>query len=315
MVPSFKRLVKRSLQRAFDVCLPPDKVAATVLAGLEREQRSIAHLYERKKIDEVTAIDKGMQLLLALKYRELLHQRVPLPPFGDVEFRCFSQNGEDGILHYLFSLLGTVNKKAVEMCAGNGIECNAANLLINHGWSGLLTDGSEGNVATGRAFYSVCHDTLYHQPKFLHAWITKDSVNALIADHGFAGEIDLLSLDLDGMDYWVWQALECARPRVVVLEFNGAWGADHAVTVPWKADFCLDFSRQPYYCGASLAAFVKLGRQKGYRLVGCQRLGFNAFFLRDGVGEELFPEIPAAQCLKAPADVYDWGHDRPWVRV
>jgi hypothetical protein len=330
MVPSFKRLVKRSLQRAFAAGFAPEsiadlvaarvgrelpeKVAALMLSSLEREQYKIANLYERKKVDEVTAIDKGMQLLLALKYRELLHQGAPLPPFADVEFRCFSQNGEDGILLYLFSVLGTVNRKAVEICAGNGIECNTTNLIVNHGWAGLLMDGSEANVATGRGFFAECRDTLYGPPTFLHAWVTRDNVNALIAENGFDGEIDLLSLDLDGMDYWTWQALECARPRVVVVEYNAAWGPNDAVTVPWQADFRLDFSRRPYYCGASLPAFVKLGRQKGYRLVGCQRLGFNAFFVRGGVGEDQFPEVPAAQCLKAPQEGYDWG-DRVWERV
>jgi hypothetical protein len=269
---------------------------------------------EQKRLDEITAISKGMQLLLTLKYRELLHQRIPLPRFDDVEFRCFSQNGEDGILLYLFSLLGTVNRMAVEICAGNGAECNAANLIVNHGWQGLLFDGCPLNIAYGKAFYAACRDTCICPPTLAQAWITADGINALIEDHGFSGEIDLLSLDLDGIDYWVWRAIECIQPRVVVLEFNPIWGPDWAVTVPLQDDFRLDFSREPYYCGASLAAFVKLARYKGYRLVGCQRMGFNAFFVRNGVGDDLFPEVPAAPFLKHARDDCDWG-ERTWVHV
>lgn len=279
----------------------------------ERE-KFILQVQELRRIDETSTISKGMQLLLALKYKELLHENAPPLPFGDVEFRCFSQNGEDGILLYLFSLLGTVNKKAVDIGAGHGLVGNTANLIVNHGWRGLLLDGNEDNVRYGNAFYATCRDTCLRPPIFAQAWITVDNVNELITRHGYGGEIDLLSLDIDGMDYWIWQAIECAQPRVVVLEYNGVWGPDRAVTVPWQADFRLDFSRQPYYGGASLAAFVKLARTKGYRLVGCERIGVNAFFLRAGVGESLFPEIPAAQGLEHALDDCDWG-GRPWVDV
>ena len=92
------------------------------------------------------------QVLLRLQYQDLARRRVDLPTLEDVEFRCHSQNGEDGILLYIFALLGTTNRKVVEICAGDGIECNAANLLVNHGWNGLLFDGDDEQIARGRAF-------------------------------------------------------------------------------------------------------------------------------------------------------------------
>jgi hypothetical protein len=283
--------------------------------GLEIVGRNALDSTERKKLDEIGAVDKGVQILLYLKYRELLHQRAPLPPLDDVEFRSFSQNGEDGILLYLFSILGTTNKRCVEICAGDGLECNTANLIVNHGWSGLLFDGSAANVQQGREFYARCRDTLHFPPRMVHAWIDADNVNALVREHGFEGEIDLFSLDMDGIDYWVWQALDAVQPRVVVLEYNSAWGPDHAVTVPLRRDFVIDFNRQPLYHGASLAAFAKLGWQKGYRLVGCQRYGFNAFFVRKGIGDDLLPEVSVASCMRLPQARPDsWG-DRVWVEV
>lgn len=244
-------------------------------------------------------VDKGVQVLLGLRYAELVRLRAPLPSFDAVGFRCYSQNEEDGILLFLFSLVGTTNKRCVEIGAGDGVECNTANLVINHGWTALLVDGDPANVARGTAFYARCPDTWVFPPRFVHSWVTAETVDRLIASHGFAGEIDLLSIDIDGNDYWVWKAIESARPRVVVIECHNIWPADRAVTVPYRPDFD-KLAVHPDYSGASLAALVKLGRSKGYRLVGANRYGFNAFFVRDGLAEELLPEVSAESCLRHP---------------
>lgn len=236
---------------------------------------------------------------------------VDLQTLEDVEFRCHSQNGEDGILLYIFALLGTTNRKVVEICAGDGIECNSANLLVNHGWNGLLFDGDAEQIARGRAFYATCRNTWVAPPTFVNAWITTDGVNGLVGNNGFSGPIDLLSLDVDGNDYWIWKALDCVTPRVVVLEFNAGCGPDVSVSMSYQPDFHLDYTVQPYRCGASLSAFVKLARARGYRLVGVQSRGFNAFFVRNGIGDELLPERSVKECYDGnerlrrltPADV------------
>lgn len=251
------------------------------------------------QIDDISAVNKGVQILLTMKYRELWQNKMPLPSFDDVQFRASSQTGEDGLLLFIFSLIGTTNKRCVEICAGDGIECNTANLIINHGWQGLLVDGNQAKVRAGKQFYAKCPDTRLWPPKFVHGWVTAESVNQLIRDNGFTGPIDLLSLDLDGNDYWIWRAIECVAPRVVILEYENAWGPDHCVTQHYQADFVWkpDGTGLPS-CGASLPAFVKLGREKGYRLVGCQQLCVNAVFLRDGVGEDVFPEVPVESCFQ-----------------
>jgi hypothetical protein len=225
---------------------------------------------------------------------------------ADVEFRCQSQNGEDGILHYIFSLLGTTDRRVVEICAGDGIECNAANLIINHGWCGLLFDGDAELVARGKAFYATCRTTFVGPPTLVHAWITTDGVNSLVASNGFAGTIDLLSLDIDGNDYWIWKALDCITPRVVVLEFSANCGPYRAVSMSYTPDYRLDIQTQPYRCGASLPAFVKLGREKGYRLVGVQSLGFNAFFVRNDLAADLLPEKTPEQCYQETPRLKAW---------
>jgi hypothetical protein len=205
--------------------------------------------------------------------------------------------------------VGTTNKRVVEICAGNGIECNAANLIVNHGWLGLLIDGDDHNVAAGRRFYAHCRDTAASQPVLVPAWVTAENVNDLVSEHGFAGDIDLLSLDMDGMDYWVWKALTCVRPRAVILEFNYRWGPQRAVTLPYRPDFRVAGNRHPWCCGASLAAFAGLGRQRGYRLVGTHRQDFNALFLRDDVAGDLFPEISPAEAFRRNPMLRHWAPD------
>ena len=244
-------------------------------------------------------VDAGVQVFLALQYKQMLRDGLPLPTFDEVGFSSFSQNEEDGILLYLFALIGTTNKTCVELGAGDGLENNTANLIVNHGWSGLLVDGDAANVARGRDFYRHCPSTWVFPPTLVQGWIDAERINALITDNGVRGEIDLLSIDIDGNDYWVWKAIEAVQPRVVVVECHNIWPADRAVTVPYRSDFNkLDV--HPDYSGASLLALVKLGRAKGYRLVGCNRYGFNAFFVRQGLGETTLPEVAPETCLRHP---------------
>jgi hypothetical protein len=324
----FKRKIKSSLQRLLGD-LPVFTELGQQVGDLRHQvgdlrhqvgdlQLQLVHLQEgllanqfdhssrRRILNETTATSQAVQLLLRQKYRELLDNHLALPGLTDTEFRCFSQNGEDGILLYIFSILGTTNKRVVEIGAGDGIECNSANLIINHGWYGLLLDCDEQNISRGKEFYAKCQDTFAAPPTQVASWVTTENVNSLIADNGFAGDVDLLSLDIDGMDYWIWQAIRCISPRVIILEFNPVWGPDRAVSIPYQADYRIDYGRRPYYAGASLSAFVKLGREKGYRLVGAQRLGFNSLFVRSGVGEDLLAEISPRQCFESNSVLRTW---------
>jgi len=278
------------------------------MAGIQQELTAL----KSANVERYSTTSKVTQLLLSNLYANRLRHGSPCFRFEDIEFRAFSENGEDGILLYLFSIIGTTNKKCVEMCAGDGIECNTANLIINHGWDGLLFDGNEQWIESGKAFYSTCPLTYSKPPILVTAWISAENVNSLIKDNGYGGEIDLFSLDMDGVDYWIWKAIDCIQPRVVVLEFNADWGPNKEVTVAYKPDFRMDYRRQPTMdCGASLPAFCKLGREKGYRLVGVQRGGWNAFFIRRGIGEEIFPEISATQAFSENRILRNW--DMSWM--
>ncbi len=233
--------------------------------------------------------DAASQLQLMLTYRNLVQQGQKLPRPNEVGFKCYSQTDEDGILLFIFSLIGVTNKISVEVCAGDGLECNSVNLIINHGWHGLLVDGDKGNVERGTHFFAHSKWTYVYPPRFVCAWITRAAVNEVLGTNGFTGEIDLLSLDIDGVDYWIWESIECVSPRVVVVEYQDILGPDRAWTVPYSDDFSARnhsmTAGMPNFAGASLSAFVKLARRKGYRLVAVNRYGYNAFFVRDGLGE------------------------------
>lgn len=234
--------------------------------------------------DEVVA-----QKQLMLNYHQLsVNEHLS---FRQVGFSLYSQHDEDGILLYIFARIGFRTYKGVEICSGIGFECNLANLLINHRWSGLLIDGNQTNIQIARSFYQRRKETMHWLPHLLQAWITRDNVNQLLSDAGYVGEIDLLSLDVDGVDYWLWEALTVISPRVVVLEFNHLHGPTVSVTVPYRDDFVAEFTEYGSdYAGASLAAFIKLAKHKGYRYVGSNAIGTNAFFVRDDIPSMLLPD-------------------------
>jgi len=228
------------------------------------------------------------------------------PHLDEVGFRCHSQFEEDGLLLYIFSVIGSGRRTAVEMCAGNGRECMAANLIVHHGWDGVLFDGDPVNVRHGQRFFGTNQFTFAQPPRFLHAWITRENVNELIAATGTTGEVDLFSLDIDGNDYWVWEALSVIQPRVCILETHNVIPSDLALSMPYQPGF--SFWDLPEnirdFRGASLKAFAKLGARKGYRLVGANRLGFNAIFIREDLGRDVFPEVSVESC-----------HDNPYSRI
>jgi hypothetical protein len=270
---------------------------------LKRQLRSLTRpLLNEIELDRGSVFlnnEAAAQKALMQNYRLLAAQGVDcLPTLKDVGFRKYSQFEEDGMLLYVFSLIVPLNRTCVEICAGNGRECMSANLIINHGWWGHLFDGNERNVTTGKRFYANSKDTFLYPPRFTKAWITAENVNELIETSGITGPVDLLTLDLDGVDYWIWNAIDVIQPQVVVCETNNFIPADKALTVPYESNF---IAKSDVFLGASLAAMCKLGKRKGYRLIGTHRFGFNAFFLRNGVGEKFFPEVDPASCLDDPA--------------
>jgi hypothetical protein len=199
-------------------------------------------------------------------------------------FRLLSQNQEDGITAALLAEAGVVHRTFVEI--GSGLSGGNTGFLTREwGWRGLMIDGNARMAQVARRFPLVAA---------VSAWVTKENINDLIAQHGYVGEVDVLSLDIDGNDYWVWDAVTACSPRIVILEYNSSFGRDRAVTVPYDPKFDRR-AHHPMYYGASLAALAALSARKGYRLVAIEPTGVNAFFLRADVA----PHVPACDAHAA----------------
>jgi hypothetical protein len=248
----------------------------------------------RRASPEARNDPRGLQVslrLLAAAYRAAS----TLPNFRDAGFRIHSQNDEDGILHLIFSIIGAVGL-AVEIGCGDGVQNNTTNLIVNQGWHGLLIDADPANIASARTFFTRCRDTMIFPPAIRQRFVTSENANEVVA--GFEGEIDLLSLDIDSIDYWVLNALTAVNPRVIVAETPTIWGPEFARSVPNSPRW--NFAANPDFYGASLGAFDKLLRTRGYRFVGTSKYGTNSFFIRGGLGEDAFPVASLKEGFRHP---------------
>jgi hypothetical protein len=197
---------------------------------------------------------------------------------SDVEFQVFSQFGDDGIIQYLVHSLPVKERTFVEFGVEDYTESNTRFLLIKDKWSGLVLDGSEQNIDYIKrdrisAFFDLCAQQVF---------ITAENINEALVEAGFSGRIGLLSVDIDGMDYWVWRAISVVDPAIVVIEYNAIFGPDRAIAVPYKPDFIRSEAHPSLlYWGASLPALQYLANAKGYALLGCNGNGNNAYFIRN----------------------------------
>ena len=173
--------------------------------------------------------------------------------------------------------------------------------MKHEGFSGLLMDGSSENVD----FFNYSARKLgLDGVKAVQAFITRENLQALIRDNNVPREIDFLSLDVDGNDYWFWEELDCVSPRIVCIEYNAGLGPDLSLTVPYDPEF-ERYSKHPsgFFHGASLTAMESLGKRKGYYLIGCDSTGTNAFFLRNDIQ---LPQVPALTSREAFRPHANW---------
>jgi hypothetical protein len=205
-----------------------------------------------------------------------------LPPdrLRDAEFTVFSQFGEDGILQFLVQRIPIEHEVFVEFGVEDYHESNTRFLLVHDNWRGLIIDGGRTHVdflrATGLGWR--------HHIDAVSAFIDRDNIDDLIRSAGIEGDIGVLSVDIDGNDYWVLERIEVVSPRILIVEYNSTFGPEAAVTVPYDPAFVRGEKHASWlYWGASLAALTRLADRKGYALVGGNRAGNNAFYVRRDV--------------------------------
>jgi hypothetical protein len=193
------------------------------------------------------------------------------------EFRVFSQWGEDGIIQYLIRNLNIECKYFIEFGVENYEQSNTRFLLTNNYWSGMVIDGSAKNIDF------IKNDQIYWASNLnaVTAFIDRDNINGIFIDHKVPKKVGILSIDIDGNDYWIWESINTIDPIVVICEYNSLFGAMAKVTIPYQSDFVRGRSYPFSYYGASISALNYLAEKKGYSLVASNWAGNNVFFVKN----------------------------------
>ncbi len=207
------------------------------------------------------------------------NQKQSINSLSEVEFKVFSQFGDDGIIQYLVSKLDIPHKTFVEFGVENYKEANTRFLILNDYWSGMVIDGSATNIKKIKADIISWSSELYAKEAFIDA----ENINSLLQeflDLGYDKELGILSVDIDGNDYWVWKAIDVVNPVIVIAEYNSLFGCDKPYTVPYDPAFVRNTKYNISYWGTSLGALCRLAEEKGYAFVGCNQAGNNSYFIR-----------------------------------
>ena len=195
----------------------------------------------------------------------------------EIEFKVFSQWGDDGIIQYLIDHVAVSQEVFIEFGVENYVESNTRFLLMNNNWRGLVIDGSKDHVKYIR------QDDIYWRYDLSadQHFITRENINDIFRKNEFTGPIGILSIDIDGNDYWVWEKIDVVDADIVIVEYNSVFGAIHAVTVPYDAAFIRSKAHPSnLFWGCSLKALCLLASKKGYVFVGCNSNGNNAYFVK-----------------------------------
>lgn len=258
-----------SANRTAHACYMRRKIRRFLNEPLEAQIREVQAQLRQAKEDNIAT-----KLVMGAALAKLARQANSLK---EAEFKVFSQFGDDGILQYLISRIKPQVDTFIEFGVEDYEEANSRFLLMNDNWKGLIIDGSSSFIDFIKASSFYWRYSL----KAIASFVTVENINQLLVDHGFTGQIGLLSIDIDGNDYWVWQAISVVEADIVVIEYNSLFGAERSISVPYRADFDREQAHYSYlYFGASLPALYDLALEKGYAFVGCNQAGNNAYFVK-----------------------------------
>jgi hypothetical protein len=260
--------------------------------------RTYEYVSKKEDLQQKTSpLLKAALRSLWMEYHSMARRDCPLPSIWDTGFRVFSEYDEDGVIVFLLAVVGSASRRFVDIGSGDGMQAsNCANLAFNFGFHGLFVDANERSITRGRAAYAVHPDTRRYPPQFVNEFVKAETINVTIRGAGFEGDVDLLSIDIDGNDYWIWKAIDCISPRIVVIETHVEHGLED-VNAPYDENYVWHQAPAEAPVGASPVAMTKLGHELGYRLVGANRLGFNAVYVRNDLASGTVPTLEVPEIL------------------
>ena len=237
------------------------------------------------KINYLKKENEEIKLLLGKLLSEINLKKNP-SKIEEIEFKVFSQFGDDGIIQFLINRINfdESNKSFVEFGVENYQESNTRFLLFNNNWSGLIIDASPMNISE----IKKSHYYWKYDLEAISSFVTKKNINNILEKSKIDKKIGLLSIDVDGNDYWIWESINYVDPILVVIEFNSNFGFDEKISVPYKEDFMRTKEHHSnLYWGTSLAALKFLGKKKGYEFICTNSAGNNAYFVKESYFKDL----------------------------
>jgi hypothetical protein len=250
-------MILKKIKQLFSLGNNIDKNIVPVLKRQEKELENIKFLFGQMMAANIKSIQPES--------------------FDDIEFKVFSQFGDDGIIQYLIKKLDIQNQSFIEFGVEDYQESNTRFLLMNNNWKGLVIDGDTDNIN------HIKEQDYYwkHTLTAVSSFVNKENINEIFITNRFINEIGILSIDIDGNDYWIWEAINSISPELVIIEYNNVFGKDLPITIPYNPTFYRTNAHYSnLYWGASLAALDFLANKKGYFLIGSNNAGNNAYFAR-----------------------------------
>lgn len=233
---------------------------------------------------ELRLLDNTLILQAKLYEKSLFKNKIK--SLSDAEFSVYSQFGEDGILSYLINVIPNMHRSFIEFGVQDYFESNTRYILQSKNWDGLIIDGSQDNIS------KIKSSNLFwkHNLDALCLFITKDNINSTLKE--FSQHVGILSIDIDGNDYWVWDSIVDVEADIVVVEYNSLLGDQLSITVPYSTNFDRKSSNYSHlYFGCSIQSLIKLGKDKGYIFLGTSSNGINAFFVKEKFSHYFPPDF------------------------
>ena len=253
-----------------------------------------SYLKLKKSNEDLIKISDEIKLLNGKILTEIFKEK-NYSNINDYEFKIFSQFGEDGIIQYLIKNLNINNKKFIEFGVENYSEANTRFLLQNDNWSGLILDSSNQNIN----FIKKQDYYWKYDVRAVHKFLSPENINEVIKSENFEGNIGLLSIDIDGNDYWILKAINVVKPDILIVEYNANFGSEKSVTIKYDKNFKRAKNGiEKLIYGCSLKALNNLCSDKGYSLVCSNKNGNNAFFVKNDLLNDKIKTIDIDEAFK-----------------
>lgn len=251
-------------------------------------KKIIKFLYS--KIKKTIGIDNSSNEVKKLAVGKLLTKRNKLKKIEkiqDIEFKIFSQFGDDGIIQFLIDELQIdyEYQNFIEFGVEDYSEANTKFLLLNNNWSGLILDSSNENIENIKKSNFFWKFEL----EAIECFVNKENINSIITNSNiYKKKIGILSIDIDGNDYWVWKEINVIDPLIVIVEYNSTFGFEKKISIPYKQDFERSKAHHSnLYWGASIEALKFLAKQKGYKFLTTNTAGNNAYFIKENIFDKI----------------------------